>query len=335
MSIFGQMAHDTLEPVLRAGIGFSDRIFPMLDGSVQVKDMKLAFESAPADQLFWRALHNDEFDLVEMSFAAYCILASRGDTRFVALPIFTSRAFRHNAIYVRADSPLTQLEELAGKSVGLPEYQMTAAVWIRGILECEVGIPLTSITWHAGGVDTPGREDRIPFTPPPGLRVQRIAPSSTLSDMLLHEKLDALISPRAPSATASGRIRRLLANSRAEEIAYYRRRNVFPIMHLLVMRRSAYAQRKSGLRKLYLAFDTARHMAGQRLRDTETQACMLPWIGNEIEATENIMGKDFWPYGFSKNKHCVEQFLRHLSTQGLMAKTMNAQDLFPEELLDT
>lgn len=329
------MAHYTREPMLRAGVGFSDRIFPMLDGSVQVKGMEIAFESAPADQLFWRALHNEEFDLVEMSFAAYCILASRGDTRFLALPIFTSRAFRHNAIYVRADSPLTQLEELAGKSVGLPEYQMTAAVWIRGILECEIGIPLTSITWHAGGVDSPGREDRIPFTPPPGLRVQRIAPSSTLSDMLLHGMLDALISPRAPSATASGQIRRLLANSRAEEIAYYRRRNVFPVMHLLVMRRSAYAQCKSGLGKLYLAFDTARHMAGQRLRDTETQACMLPWIGNEIEATENIMGKDFWPYGFSKNEHCVEQFLCHLSTQGLMAKAMNAQDLFPEELLDT
>ena len=196
---------------LSVGISYSDRVAPILDGSVKSPDLALSLHFAPVDEIFWRGLHSSDFDLAEMSLAAHCVLASRGDRRFVGLPIFTSRMFRHGSVYVRNDSSITCPSKLAGKRVGVPEYQMTAAVWMRGIFSEHFGLDLRSVHWFAGGVDRPGRKDRIDLELPPEHKLSRIPEDQTLSEMLLSGDIDALICAKMPKAFSdgSGRIRRL------------------------------------------------------------------------------------------------------------------------------
>jgi 4,5-dihydroxyphthalate decarboxylase len=321
---------------LQIAVATSDRIAPFRDRAVRPDSFDLEFADAPAEQIFWRALHSEDFDLTEMSLAAFCILRSRGDQRFVGLPVFTSRLFRHNSVFVRHDSAIGSFRELAGRRVGLPEYQMTAAVWVRGLLAEQYGVDLRSIEWYVGGVEKPGRKERISLDPPAGYRIHRLDDNQTLAGLLADGAIDAYMSAGIPAALgAAGGVRRLLADPGAEERHYFARERIFPIMHMLVLRRRCYDADPGLARDVYDAFAAAKDVAARRLYNTETLAVMLPWLNEEYERTRELMGPDCWPYGVGRNEHCLGTFLRLLAGQQLLARPLTVADLFPSELLDT
>jgi 4,5-dihydroxyphthalate decarboxylase len=317
---------------ISVGMSDSDRVAPLIGGQVRNADVALAFESDPVDDIFWRALHTKTYDLVEMSLAAHCIIASRGDRRFVGLPIFTSRMFRHGSVYVPANSTITSPAELTGKRVGVPEYQMTAAVWVRGIFSEFYGLDLSSVHWFAGGVDRPGRKDRIELFLPKNYHLTRVEEPRTLGAMLVDGELDALISAKMPNAfRESGKVRRLFKDAASEEASYFAATGDFPIMHLCVLRREVYEQDPSVVEAIYGAFDEARKISLARLYDSDALAVMSPFLLYGLEKAHQVLGRDYWPYGVPRNERCLKTFLRYLREQGLLQKEIALRDLFAEK----
>jgi 4,5-dihydroxyphthalate decarboxylase len=321
---------------LKTGIALTDRVLPLIDGSVVPSTFDLEFDFATPDSVFRRALNAGEFDLAEMSFAAYCILLSRGDRRFVGLPVFTSRAFRHGAVYVRDDSDFTHFSELTGRRIGLPHFVMTAAVWVRGLIAAEGGVDLRSIHWFAGGVDTPRHGERLAMPILPGYRVTRIGETATLAQMLRDGDIDAVISARAPHDYIERRgVRRLIADPLDASTRYFEQRRIFPIMHLLVMRREGYEADPPLVRKIYDAFCAAKDISAERLADSDALFCMAPWLVEQSERTRDLMGNDYWPYGVARNTECIEEFLWLLAEQQLVSRALSQDELFAGELSAT
>ena|SRR6185312_14722416 len=322
---------------LSVGIGLSDRMQPLLEKQVVDDRVTLDFDLSAVDNIFWRALHSDDFDVTEMSLAAYCILHSRGENRFVGIPVFTSRMFRHNSVYVSAASNIRQPSDLAGKRIGVPEYQMTAAVWMRGILEQYHGVRARDVSWFKGGVNKPGRKERIALELPAGYRLTEIPVEDTLDDYLCSGQIDALITAKMPDSFQSGNpaVRRLFPDPRAAEEDYVRKSGLFPIMHVLVLRREVYERDASLARAVYDAFTAAKVYSERRLYDPDALACMVPWLISEMEHTFALLGRDYWPYGVSKNRNCLSVFLDYLAAQGLLRRPVGVDELFAQDLLDT
>ncbi|WP_279581329.1 substrate-binding domain-containing protein [Fodinicola feengrottensis] len=219
-----------------------DRTQALADGRIRPEGVDLTYLALPVEETFFRMARYQEFDAAEMSLSSYVLSLSGNDSPFVAIPIFPSRAFRHNGIYVRAQSPLRELSELAGKTVGIPEYQVTAAVWIRGILAEFHQVPVESVRYRTGGLQQSGRVEKIQLSLPAGVDVEPVPADQTLTDLLLSGELDAIYSPRTPQSMLDGdiSIRRLLADPRAAEEEYFTRTGIFPIMHVIVLRRDLY-----------------------------------------------------------------------------------------------
>jgi 4,5-dihydroxyphthalate decarboxylase len=315
---------------LKVGMSINDRMLPILTGQVTAPSIELQFESATPSALFWRALHEGAFDVTEMSLAAHAILKSRGENPFVGLPVFTSRMFRHGSIFVSSTSGIMTPQDLAGRRVGIPEYQMTAAVWLRGILQEFYGVKPAQISWVTGGVNKTGRKERIKLDLPSDVRVEAIDDTATLSDMLLANKIDAIMAPQVPDAFRHGddRVRRLFSDSRQVEEAYFAETGIFPIMHLAVVRRELLAAEPELLAPLFHLFDDARRMALSTLTDADAPYVMLPWQVAAAEQTRTLMGDDYWPYGIEPNRQVLATFIRYLDEQGLLAKPIDVEDLF-------
>ncbi len=319
---------------LNVGIAPNDRMLPLLTGDVKAEGLDLTFSrSAPSD-IFWRALHAGEFDVTEMSLAAFCILLSRGERPFIGLPVFTSRMFRHGCIYVSGRSAIETPADLSGKRVGHPEYQMTAAVWMRGILAEFHNVALDEIHWLTGGTNRPGRKERIPLNLPPAYRVDEIAPDETMNALLARGEVDAVISPQMPETFIAGDsgARRLFPDFRKAEQEYYTRSGIFPIMHLLVMRRHVYEENVWAARSLFDAFDKARERSLANLYGSDVLYVMLPWLVDEMEAAFSLMGRNFWPYGISANADVLSKFIDYLERQHLLKGRISVADLFAPEL---
>jgi 4,5-dihydroxyphthalate decarboxylase len=322
---------------LSVGIGLSDRMQPLLERQVTSDRVAFNFDLSAVDKIFWRALHSDDFDITEMSLAAYCILQSRNENKFVGIPVFTSRMFRHNSVYVSSVSKIDNPSDLAGRRIGIPEYQMTAAVWMRGVLDEFYGVDAKNVTWVKGGVNTPGRKERITVELPSRYRVMEIPSDDTLDSYLCDGRIDCLITAKMPESFQKGdpAVRRLFPDVRAAEEAYFRKSGIFPIMHVLVMRRHVYERNRSLVRAVYDAFVAAKTCSEQRLYDPDALVCMVPWLIPEIEHTYDVLGRDYWPYGLSRNRTCLSTFLGYLSTQDLLRRPLRVEELFAEELLDT
>ena len=307
----------------------------LFHGDVSVPGYDLEFVQAEPSEIFWRALQEGEFDVTEMSLAAHAILTSRGESQFVGLPVFTSRMFRHGAIFVPRDSGITTPQQLEGCRVGVPEYQMTAAVWMRGILHNDYGVPSQSVHWLTGGVNKPGRLERLDMRTPPQYKIENIGPNRTLDAMLCAGEIDAIMSPQIPDSFKSSdqHVRRLFSDYRAEEAAYFARTGIFPIMHLLVIRKERYAKDPALAVKLFDAFEHAKSQSFARLYDGDALYVMLPWLINEIEATMKTMGSNFWPYGIERNRRVLEAFTQHLRDQGLIEGKLDIEHLFAQEVL--
>lgn len=314
-----------------------DRTRALMDGRVPVEGIELNYLNLVVEETFFRMLRNREFDVAEMSLSSYTLSLFQEPAPFVAIPVFPSRAFRHSGIYVNADSGIREPRDLMGKRVGVPEYQLTANVWIRGILSDEYGVPANSMHYFRGGQEQAGRIEKASIALPSGFSLEDIAPDQTLSSMLAAGEIDALIAPRAPSTLGdgSGQVRRLLPDYATLERAYYQKTKIFPIMHVVAIRRDVYEANPWVAQSLYKAFTAAQKLAYDDLHEIAALKVMLPWLPAELEATERLMGRDFWPYGYGANVHTLETFLRYSFEQGLARRKLDPRDLFAPSTLDS
>ncbi|MBZ5575733.1 MAG: ABC transporter substrate-binding protein [Acidobacteriia bacterium] len=314
-----------------------DRTRPLLEGRVPIDGIELNYLSLPVEETFFRMLRHREFDVAEMSLSSYTLSLFREDPPFVAIPVFPSRFFRHSCIYVHAGSGIREPKDLIGKRIGNPEYQMTAPVWIRGILSDEYGVPVTGATYLSGGEEEPGRPEKLALSLPPEIRAEAIPATKTLSQMIDAGEIDALYTARAPSTftRGSGRVRRLFEDYPAVEQAYYLKTRIFPIMHTVVIRREVYEQNRWVAQSLSKAFVAAQKEVYEDLHDSGVLKFMLPWLLPHLEETEKLMGRDFWPYGLEPNEHTLSTFLRYSYEQGLSQRQLTPREIFAPESLES
>lgn len=305
-----------------------DRTRLLFDGQVAIEGCETNMLCLPVEETFFRALRSTEFDVAELSLSSYTMMRSRGSCPYIAVPVFLSRMFRHSAIYVRADSPLRTPEDLRGRTVGVPEYQLTAPVWVRGILQDEYGVQPHELRWRTGGVETPGRHEKVSFAAPPGVQVESIPATDTLDQQLLDGRIDALIAPRAPASFVQGKSVRLFNNLRETERAYYAKTGIFPIMHVVGIRAALVEQQPWLAASVYKAFNQAKDHALRELSEVGALKTSLPWLTSEYDDTVAAMGRDFWQYGVQSNKAALDAFLRYHHQQGLSSRLMHAGELF-------
>lgn len=314
-----------------------DRIMPLIIGQVPTDGIEIIYLPLEVEEIFWRQIRYAEFDVSEMSLSTYVLALSRGDNRFVAIPVFPSRMFRHSSIFVNIEKGIKKPQDLIGKKVGVPEYQLTAIVWIRGILKDFYGVRPQDVKWRAGGLETPGRKEKISIDLPPDIDYQSIPEGKTLSEMLANGELDAIISPREPSCFLKGdpRVKRLFEDYKKEEEEYFKRTRIFPIMHVMVIKRSIYDRYPWIAQSLYKALELSKKVCIENLRKLNACYATLPWLHAEMEATKRIMGHEYWPYGVRENEHVLSVFLRYSYEQGLAKRMMKVEELFAPETIES
>jgi 4,5-dihydroxyphthalate decarboxylase len=312
-----------------------DRTRALADGSVRPDGIELTYLNLPVEETFFRMLRYQEFEVAEMSLSSYTISLFRDDPPFIAIPVFPSRVFRHGSIFVSTKSGIREPGDLTGKRVGNPEYQLTALVWIRGILSDEYGVAPAAVEYWMGGEEQPGREEKIALDLPQEFRVQRIGPNQTLSQMLADGELDALYAPRTPSTFVSRPkdVRRLFEDYAEVESAYYSKTRILPIMHTVVIRRDIYRSHPWVAQSLYKAFVESQRLVYEDFNETAAPKAMLPWLTAHVEELKRNMGSDWWPYGFDANRHVIETFLRYHDEQGLSKRRLLPEELFAPETL--
>jgi 4,5-dihydroxyphthalate decarboxylase len=302
----------------------------LLDGSYTAHDLELSWQYVtPPDKLFRQVIESAVYDVAEMSMSGYTMLRDKGWREYKALPIFTSRRFRHSALFVRSDSAIVSGEQLAGKKVGLPEYHMTAAVWVRGLLEEDFGVKPEQIQWFTGGAERPRRKERLDLPPEIAARITPIPADETLFNMLVDGRLDAVMCAHKP-AVARGegaRVRSLFPNPPQVERDYYRKRGVFPIMHTVVARESLLATNPSIARRLHLILEELKSDFYTKV-DILKHHPVFPWFEDYIEEIENMMGKDPWAHGITQNSPALNKFLDFSFSQGLLRKRPRLEELF-------
>src|ERR1043165_960233 len=324
---------------LTLACGDYDRTRALHEGTIAPDGIDLVCLRLPVEDIFFRMARFAEFDAAELSLSSYLIsMTEHGPGRFVAIPAFLSRSFRHSGIYIHEGSGITRPEDLAGKTVGLAEYQLTANVWIRGLVAEHHGVPVASVRYRTGGLHTPGRAEKMRVELPASIDIAPIPPGRTLSDMLTTGELDAVYSPRTPECFRAGRpgVRRLFHDVRAVEADYFRKTGIFPIMHVVVLRRDVYDATRWAARSLFRALVAARDAAWQGMDETASLRFMLPWLATELEATRAVLGNDYWSYGLAGNEKTLATLIGYSHAQGLARRAFAPHELFaPETLEDT
>jgi 4,5-dihydroxyphthalate decarboxylase len=314
-----------------------DRTRALLEERVPIDGIELTYLNLPVEETFFRMLRHREFEVAELSLSSYTVSLFRENPPFIAIPIFPSRFFRHSCIYVHSESGIREPKDLIGKRIGNPEYQMTAPVWIRGIMSDEYGVPVTSATYLSGGEEEPGRSEKIALSLPPEFRLEAIPSNRTLSQMIETGEIDALYTARAPSTfgNGSGKVRRLFPDYQTVERDYYRKTKIFPTMHIVAIRRDVYEKNPWVAQSLCKAFATAQKEVYEDLHVTAALKFMLPWLNRHVEETEELMGRDFWPYGYEPNIHPLSTFLRYHFEQGLSKRLLTPKEIFAPESLES
>jgi 4,5-dihydroxyphthalate decarboxylase len=314
---------------LSLAIGDYDRTRPLLDGSVQIDGVSPVIMTLSPEEIFFRAFRHEDFDICELSLSSFAVKAATGDCPYVGVPAFVSRAFRHTSIYVRRDRVKTPAD-LKNRRIGVAEYQLTANVWARALLADDYGVTASDPIWVHGGLEEPGRPEKIALTLPACIRLEAAPAAGSLSDALAGGEIDAIISPRAPSCHVSGapHIGWLFDDPLGAASDYYRRRRVFPIMHLIGVRRSL-ADRHPWLPGAVLkAFSQAKALALARLADTAASKVMLPFVDEQLLAARTLLGEDYWSYGLASNLDTLHYFLCHHHEQGLSPRLLTPAELF-------
>ncbi len=310
-----------------------DRMKALEDGRVRPEGLDLTFVPLLPAETFYRQLRYEEFDVCEMSLSSYLLLQNDDDPPLVAIPVFPSRFFRHQSIYVNVESGIRAPEDLVGRRVGIPEYQMTAAIWQRGILSDDYGVSPDSVEYVTGAIARGGhREEKVPLRLPERFSVTPIGEGENLSDMLVAGEIDAVYAASPPAAFGSEpRVRHLFEDFVQVEKDYYARTRIFPIMHLVAIKRATFEAHPWIARSLMKAFDAALQQAYFDLRQRGALKYMLPWLQQHLADTVDALGEGYWDYGLDKNRHVLETALRYSQEQGLLQRSLSPEDLFVPE----
>jgi 4,5-dihydroxyphthalate decarboxylase len=307
----------------------------LANGRVKPEGISLTVLHHPFETIAYRFLASQEWEVSEFSLATYCTFTAQGNSPMVGLPVFPSRVFRHGSIYLAANSPIRSPAELAGKRIGIPQWTQTAVTYVRGWLQHEIGVPLTSIDWVQAGVNDPGRKEMATFDLPAGYRLRSVQDKS-LGELLLDGGIDAMITARPPNVFLDGKhgVRRLIPDYRAQELAYFRKTGIFPIMHVLVMRRDAYEANRWIARNLLEAFEQAKRACLPELYQGQQSFLPTAWGNDHIEETNRVLFPDGdpWPYGIEKNRATLEPFLAYCHEQGVTKRRLALAELFPKEV---
>jgi 4,5-dihydroxyphthalate decarboxylase len=318
--------------------GNYDRTLPIKDGRVPVEGCDVTFVGLEPEEMFFRSLRYQEFDVAELSFNSCMMLLARGECPYVLVPAFPSRIFRHSSIFIRTDRGLKAPHDLKGRLVGMPEYQQTANVWVRGMLSDEYGVAPEDVRWRTGGLEEPGRDERTPLImrKKQELDLEAISQDRTLSDMLRTGEIDAIVSARPPSVFLSGapNIGRLFPDYPEAEQAYFRKTGLFPIMHVTGVRRTLVSRYPWLPGSVYKAFLQAKELAIRALVERGSLRVTLPWIEFYVDRARDVIGADYWPYGVAENRRTIETLLRYSWDQGLLARQLAINDLFAESTLE-
>jgi len=317
-----------------------DRLMPLHDGRVPIDGVDIDSHLLPTSTLFPLAVQKAKFDVTELSVSSYLLQVARGSSAYTAIPTFPSRSFRHSGFFARRHSGIETITQFSGRRIGVPEYQMTAALWMRGIMADEFDVDCDSIHWRTGALDKGVRRERLPLALPRGMLVEPIEEGQTLQDMLLAGEIDGLLAPKPPQAFLDGNldIVRVITDFETAEIAYHRKTGFFPIMHLLAIRKSIVVEHPWLPRALFDASVIARDIALARLRDVwlgNSNRLSLPWLNASMERTLAVLGNDYWSYGFQANRAELATICRYSLEQHLAPRLVAPEELFHASVLES
>lgn len=321
---------------LSVAVGNYDRTRALLDGRVMIDGVDPVFNVLSPEEMFFRSFRHQAFDISELSLSSYCVALARGDDRYCAVPVFLSRAFRHTSIYVRTDKNIELPSDLRGKRIGLAEYQLTANVWVRALLEDEYGVKPSDVQWVRGGMDTPGRPEKIKVELPGDVHVEAAPDGLSLNDLLVSGEIDGFIGPRAPRCYQERHpmLRRLFTDTIGTAASYFERTGIFPIMHILGIRRELVERYAFLPGAIFKAFEAARKLALAELEDTSATKVTMPFVEDQLETIKNLMGPDYWSYGVPNNRKTLDAFLSAHFRQGLSSRQLTATELFHPSTLE-
>ena len=321
---------------LSVAMGDYDRTRALLDGRVQIDGVDPVYMTLYPEEMFFRAMRSQDFDICELSFSSYMVKTAQNTCPYVAVPVFLSRAFRHTSIYVRKDR-VHKPEDLKGRRIGLPEYQLSAHVWARAILQDDHGVHPEDLTWLRGGIETPGRPEKIALKLPAGVRLENAPEGTTISELLDRGEIDGFMAPRPPSAQALSNpaVGWLFDDPTAAAKDYFKRTGIFPIMHVVGVRKTLCDAHPWLPMAVFKAFNQAKGAALEALSDTSATKVTLPFVEEQLKAARETMGQDFWSYGVAANRATLDAFLRHHHAQGLSQKRMQIEEIFHPATYET
>mgnify|MGYP003631511920 FL=1 len=322
---------------LSIAVGDYDRNRPLIDGRVQIDGVDPVFMALSPEEMFFRAFRHQDFDISEVSFASQVLSIAQNRSQYQALLIFLSRAFRHSAIYIRTDKGITSPEKLKGKKIGIAEYQLSANVWARALLEDEYGVKPSDINWVRGGMNSAGRPEKLAFNLPSDVMITPAPEGKSLNDLLISGEIDGFIGPRSPKCYDEHHpdIDRLFGNTVKTASAYWKKTGIFPIMHLLGVRRSLLEAHPFLAGALMKAFSASKAMAEELLSDTSATKVTMPFVEDHLREARALMGDRFWSYGIAGNETTIETFLDHHHRQGLSERRVTMEELFPKNALES
>ena len=314
--------------LLTLGCTFSDRIEALLDGRISVAGHDVDIRIVEAQSLFRQVLRDARFDVAELSMGSHIAAVAAGRRHYVGVPVFLSRSFRHSNLYIRIDRGIDRPEDLAGRRIGLVDYQQTAALWLRGLLDDDYGVARSAVDWVSAGLHAPVLEDRSAMDLPPDIRLERS--SSTLDALLADGAIDAVISPGAPRCflQQTAPVARMWPEPRPVELAYWQRTRLFPVMHVLVVRRTLVEADPALPDALYAAFEEARRLAAADLIARDFPKVALPWLSEHARTAHAELGGDPWTYGLEANRTTLATMLRYAEADGLTRGGLRPENLF-------
>lgn len=311
--------------------GGYDRMQPLMTGAVQPEGIDLNFLEIQAPrEIFDRMVGRNEFDVSELSGSEFVAQTGAGDCPFVALPVFPSKMFRHGFICVNAKAGIKTPKDLEGKRIGSPMYTQTAAVYIRGILQNEYGVDLSTVHWVMGAVEKAGSHGNPqprPLLKP--VEIEIASPDKSLGDMLADGEIDAILGSRLPENLGTHPdVVRLFPDYREAEREHFIRTRIHPIMHLVAIRKDVHEEHPWVASSLYKAFNQAKDLAVRQMHFSGAQHLMLPWLFPDLDEIDEIFGGDPWPYGVEANRETLEALVLYMVQQDFIAESIPVEDLF-------
>jgi 4,5-dihydroxyphthalate decarboxylase len=318
---------------LRIATGVYDRTLPLIAGLTPIANVDAEFVCDPLEEIFRRAFDEAVYDVSELSFSNFLYLTANGRCPYVGLPIFPSRSFRHSNVYIRADRGIDSPLKLAGCRVGVREYSMTAALVARGLLKDEFGLEPSSMRWICGRADA---TDTPPVgrVRPQGIELDKLADDDNLSDALLEGRIDAMLAYRPPSGfgRSESMIVRLFPDHVSIEQDYASRTGIFPIMHLVGIRRDLAGGDLP--QRIAEAFEASKALVLGRLGDSQAPFSSLPWAAAEFTKSRTLLGSNYWSYGIQANRKTLEMLVRYSVEQGIIPQAIEIDSLFVPQLLN-